>query len=150
MQSQIAHPGRIWSPDDQCKMIYGASATFCQSLSSQVCTSIACRLSASDVGCRFVNGNGAVEGTICESGHVCQSGVCAPSHVAPIGECLFGDDVIVNLQVITDPLPTNQMQCEDVFAYLETRNQFPIIYCNIPLFRKTCCNTCKSKGEKRF
>lgn len=26
----LGHPGMIWNPNDQCKMIYGENATFCQ------------------------------------------------------------------------------------------------------------------------
>lgn len=55
---------------------------------------------------------------------------------APIDECIFGDDVVVNLQVIGEPLPQTQMSCEDVFTYLSSIDQFPIAYCSTPLFKK--------------
>lgn len=113
-----------------------------------MCTSIACRVSSTDPGCVFLNGNGAVEGTVCDSGKTCQKGSCLESKDAPHSDCLFGDDIVVNLQVIKDPLPYSQMTCEQVLNYLESVNQFPIIYCTIPLFRQTCCATCKSKRNR--
>ena len=29
-QTNYHYPGQIWTPDDQCKMIYGINASFCQ------------------------------------------------------------------------------------------------------------------------
>ena len=76
---------------------------------------------------------------------MCYNGECIVSEKVAKDECPFGDDVVVNLQVIKEPLPSNQMTCEEVFAFLTSINQFPINYCTVPSFRETCCNTCRSK-----
>lgn len=58
---------------------------------------------------------------------------------------MLGDDVVVNLQVVDVALPSNQMTCEQVFHFLKTKDKFPIAYCGVENFKKTCCNTCNSK-----
>ena len=41
---------------------------------------------------------------------------------APVGDCVFGDDVIVNLQVLAIELPSVQMDCESVITYISSLN----------------------------
>lgn len=64
------------------------------------------------------------------------------------GECVFGDDVVVNQQVIDEPLPEIQMTCRDSLKYLSSQNLYGPAYCKQPKFRKTCCKTCQSNTKE--
>lgn len=79
---------------------------------------------------------------------MCSNGECVQNLQAPLDHCVFGDDVVVNLQVIPDPLPKNQLTCEETLNYLSSIGRFPYIYCNDPNFSKTCCQTCQSTPLK--
>jgi hypothetical protein len=57
---------------------------------------------------------------------------------------VFGDDVVVNLQVISDPLPQAQLSCEDTISYLSSLNKFGPASCAQQAFRSVCCKTCQS------
>ena len=39
-------------------------------MKNQMCTSLACRISANDPGCVYLSGNGAISGTVCGSEQV--------------------------------------------------------------------------------
>ena len=76
---------------------------------------------------------------------ICLQNNCVSSNLAPVGNCVFGDDLVTNLQVIPDPLPMSQMTCGSVTDYLiAEKNQFAYAYCLNPIFRFTCCNFCIS------
>jgi hypothetical protein len=112
-----------------------------------MCESLACRINENENGCTFTYGNGAATGTICASGQICIEGQCLLDSMAPEGECIFGDDVVINRQVIAEELPSTQMSCQNALDYLESLGRSPATYCMDPIFRKTCCHTCKSKIE---
>lgn len=133
-----------------------------------MCTSLACRKSDTETSCNYFPGIGAAEGTTCDSGKVidqsidslflkylyldkiilkkmCLSGVCTASSKAPTLTCPFGNDIVVNKQVIFAQLPTTQMSCDDVFDFIATSlNQFPLSYCSDTNFKSVCCSTCQS------
>ena len=76
----------------------------------------------------------------------CYLGKCINDSSAPVGDCLFGDDVLVNNTVIQDfDLPSIQMNCEDFMEFAYQKNKSGIAYCfSNHMFNKTCCETCKS------
>ena len=80
---------------------------------------------------------------------MCLDGECVRNLQAPIDVCPFGDDVVVNIQVLTDPLPKNQMTCEETLNYFSGLGRFSISYCTDPNFQSTCCKTCQSKTNKK-
>lgn len=63
---------------------------------------------------------------------------------------MFGDDVVVNLKVISVPLPQPQLSCEDTISYVSSQNQFGPAYCSTTSFRRVCCETCKSNKKDRL
>ena len=73
------------------------------------------------------------------------NGECIANGLAPLGNCLFGDDVIVNETVLDIPLPSVQMSCDSVLSYVSSLGLFSLAYCLDTNFRSVCCNTCKSK-----
>ncbi len=76
---------------------------------------------------------------------MCIQGVCTANSNAPVTSCPFGDDIVVNQQVISGELPSTQMSCSAVFNYISnTIGEFPLSYCSDPNFNFTCCSTCKS------
>lgn len=86
---------------------------------------------------------GAREGTTCDSGKTCFQGECKENKRAPIGDCLFGDD-IVKQEAIGMNLPSPQMVCKDVLNHIISISQTPTAYCTNSNFRQICCETCKS------
>lgn len=76
------------------------------------------------------------------------NGSCVANAEAATGTCVFGDDVVVNLQVISLPLPQTQLTCEQTISYVSSQNQFGPAYCSTASFRQVCCETCKSKQPK--
>jgi hypothetical protein len=73
------------------------------------------------------------------------NGICTNSPLAPVSDCPFGDDIVVDRQVIGNlQLPAIQMKCQEVLDYIASRNQSLVSYCNEGLFQRTCCQTCKS------
>ena len=58
-------------------------------------------------------------------------------------ECLYGDDVILDQTIISDPLPAAQMNCPDVITFLVKNKKSPFEYCSRPEFKRACCQTCK-------
>ena len=87
---------------------------------------------------------GALEGTTCESGKLCVKSFCTDSPKAPLGDCLFGDDV-VSEESIGMKLSSKQMTCSSVLGYIMSINQTATAYCSNSNFRQLCCQTCKSK-----
>jgi hypothetical protein len=77
---------------------------------------------------------------------MCIQGECTANVNAPIGDCVLGDDVIINSKILPFELPSTQMNCQSVIDFVvNSRNEFPSLYCNTnPSFRSACCNTCKS------
>ncbi len=74
--------------------------------------------------------------------------MCASNVDAPQDTCTFGDDIVINQQIILDNLPQQEMTCENVFSYLLTQSIFSYAYCdtlNSENFGKICCKTCESK-----
>ncbi|RNA14579.1 flocculation FLO11-like, partial [Brachionus plicatilis] len=137
------NPGLFWTADDQCKMIYGPTATFCHDRNADMCLTLSCRVNSEATECTRTSGLGAAIGTVCDQGKMCSNGVCEQNLQAPLDNCVFGDDVVVNLQVIPDPLPKNQLTCQETLDYLSSIGRFPYAYCNDPNFSKTCCQTCR-------
>lgn len=136
-------PGQAFTADDQCKMIFGSTASFCIFNSNIMCQSLACRKSDTETSCSFVFGVGAAEGTTCGSGMMCSAGECTTSTNAPVSTCPFGDDVVVNQQVIFNPLPATQLSCPAVFDFIiNNLGQSPLTYCADERFKNTCCKTC--------
>ena len=80
---------------------------------------------------------------------MCIKGECTSSTQAPVDDCPFGDEIIVNRQVLGFDTPRTQMTCQNVFDYISTTlNQFPVAYCQSNAnFRAACCNFCKSKNH---
>ena len=111
-----------------------------------MCTALPCRSNASSSACVSTEGIGAAVGSTCDSGKICDQGVCVSNAIAPTGNCVFGDDVITELNSnLPFPLPNAQNNCSDVITYISSMNQFPIAYCASNLiFQKTCCQTCQS------
>jgi hypothetical protein len=145
-------PGQLWSADEQCKMIYGKTATFCHELSGQMCTSLACRISDTVEQCTFINGIGAAIGTTCEYGKICLGSVCTTDSRAPMPahqdtKCIFGDDIITNtisVNLLGLQLPHAQMTCENLLSYATNeKNLFAPALCLNQYFRVQCCQTCK-------
>ena len=66
----VTKPGQWWTADDQCKMIYGSSASFCVSQSNLVCSALPCRTTNTDNTCVYTYGYAAADGTTCSSGNV--------------------------------------------------------------------------------
>jgi len=77
---------------------------------------------------------------------MCLQGECTTNANAPVGDCVLGDDVIVNTRILPFALPFTQMDCQSVIDFVaSSQNEFPSVYCNTnPSFRSACCNTCKS------
>lgn len=86
---------------------------------------------------------GAADGTVCDSGKVCELGVCTNKANAPIGSCLFGDDVITQ-QITGLQLTTPQMTCPNFFNLIQQSGQSISGYCADNLIGSACCKSCKS------
>lgn len=77
---------------------------------------------------------------------MCLKGECTSSDlVKNDATCPFGDEIIVNKQVLALELPKVQMTCQEVFDHISTTlNELPVRYCSDPLFKSACCDFCKS------
>ncbi len=106
-----------------------------------MCKSLYCRRNLNS-SCESA-GVGALEATTCESGKLCTQSSCVENGKAPLGDCLFGDDLI-NEDSIGMRLPSQQMTCKDVLQYISSINQTVTAYCSNSNFRQLCCQTCKS------
>ena len=111
-----------------------------------MCSTLWCRVSPKNLTCVAAS-YGAVDGTLCAPGKVCSAGKCVEtaSTEANRTSCLYGDDLVIDQLVLSDPLPASAMTCDDVVSYLGSLQRSPLIYCSYPAFRQTCCQTCKSK-----
>ena len=110
-----------------------------------MCTSLPCRTSATTTTCVFTDGIGAAIGSTCSSGKICDQYECVTNDIAPTGTCLFGDDVVTNLNSgLPFLLPKEQNTCEDTITFISSQNQFPIAFCATNTnFKATCCQTCQ-------
>ncbi len=72
---------------------------------------------------------------------MCIKSVCTNSSLAPIGTCLYGDDIVTpgNSGI---SLPSDFMTCQDALNYLVTIRKSPNYFCGTSL-KQICCNTCK-------
>ncbi len=86
---------------------------------------------------------GASDGTNCASGKSCLNGQCVASPQAPIGNCLYGDDLVSSVDLAMN-LPTSMMTCSDTIQFLISIGMDPVFYCQSQSysFSSTCCNTC--------
>ncbi len=132
-----------------------------------MCLILGCRINETETNCTFSDTNSAAVGTTCDSGKVnfpiksklffkflyikcylksCLLGNCINDSSAPVGDCIFGDDVVVNENVKLDlKLPTAQMSCDDVIEFAFQNNRSGLAYCySNSMFNKTCCKTCQS------
>ena len=122
---------------------------------AQLCTALACRLSNDVSTYHYTNGIGAADGTYCDHGKICLNMECVESPQASLSspiaqtsdDCPFGDDMVINGQVIWDQkLPEAQMSCDQAMDFLFSLGLFAPAYCfQNPVFKATCCQTCKSK-----
>ncbi|CAF0730538.1 unnamed protein product [Brachionus calyciflorus] len=137
---QGKQPGEFLSADDQCKMAYGSSASFYTLGSSSICEVLLCYKNSTT---SMAEGSvGAADGTLCDSGKVCQLGKCTPKQNAKTGSCLFGDGVII--QEVTGLILTSpQMKCKDFFNLIRSKNQSISGYCADDLIGQICCQSCK-------
>ncbi|RNA03308.1 A disintegrin and metallo ase with thrombospondin motifs 17 isoform X1 [Brachionus plicatilis] len=55
--------GQFWNANEQCKLIFGPSASFCHEYSSQICSALYCRQSVSSKTCMAYSP--AANGTVC-------------------------------------------------------------------------------------
>lgn len=109
--------------------------------SNSLCQILYCRRNSTTSICE--GRTGAADGTLCESGKVCQLGVCSPKTNTRRGTCLFGDGLVT--QEITGlKLTAPQMNCVDVFKLIEQAGQSISGFCSNDLFGDTCCQSCKS------
>ncbi|BFZ04830.1 hypothetical protein BsWGS_07869 [Bradybaena similaris] len=87
-------PGQEFSPDDQCRMIYGNGSRMCRGeefgAASEICVSMFC-FDPSTTGTCYKQK--ATMGTTCGSGKLCLNGKCVTDSRAPtIDEnCVYGD-----------------------------------------------------------
>ena len=76
---------------------------------------------------------------------MCIQGSCVPNQIAPVGNCLFGDDVITQ-NLVNFPLPSPNMTCQTLLDYIaDVRKESPYAYCSLNFFENTCCSTCRSE-----
>jgi hypothetical protein len=126
--------------------------------SASMCAALSCRPSTITSICQFsplVGASnppiGAAVGTTCASGKICDQGECVANSVAPVGECVHGDDVVTSENSglnsdLTSRFPNIQNTCEQIITFLASQNLFPLAYCTKNTqFASTCCQTCKSK-----
>ncbi len=122
-----------------------------------MCQALSCRRNEKTSSCvfsPFTNSLntpiGAADGTTCASGKVCDRGACVTNSVAPLGDCVFGDDIVDNQNSglnsdLVRGFPNIQNSCDEIIKYLSSQNLFPIAYClTNTQFALTCCKTCKS------
>ena len=112
-----------------------------------MCKNLFCRKSLKEPCIQMENG--VKEGTTCESGKYCLQRQCIENVQAPVGECLFGDDLVTQ-EAIGMKLPSSQMECKDVLNHITQNNQAATAYCSNSNFRSICCETCKSKKMKTY
>ena len=77
---------------------------------------------------------------------MCVQGECTSSNLVKNDPtCPWGDEIIVNKQVIALDFGKPQMTCQQVFDYISiTLKEFPVKYCSDNSFKTACCNFCKS------
>ncbi|XP_059177802.1 A disintegrin and metalloproteinase with thrombospondin motifs 6-like [Physella acuta] len=90
-------PGQVYSPDQQCQMVYGSGSFFCRNLyvnnTESICHQTYCA-DPEDTDTCYVSGNiFAVRGTTCGNGKICVNGHCVAHVKAPQADetCLYGD-----------------------------------------------------------
>ncbi|CAF0917232.1 unnamed protein product [Brachionus calyciflorus] len=137
LSSRDPNLGDFWTPDEQCKIMFGKNASFCQDLSGDICLNLYCRQDATSDYCTSMGG--ALQGTVCESGKVCVHSECIKEKKAKIGECLYGDDSVVRYYGTNEPLTCEKYLEKSLSESGFTRNE--CIY-NWWIQNK-CCETCK-------
>ncbi len=79
---------------------------------------------------------------------LCVSGICTEDFTAPIGDCIYGDDLASanNLNQVVS-FPTQYTTCANAIQALIAKDIDPVYWCSSSLFsfRTTCCKTCSSK-----
>ncbi len=112
--------------------------------SANICTALFCRLNDSTNTCTAFP-DGAVEGSICDSGKICLNKECTPSALAPVDSCPFGDDVMLE-DLVWTTFPTRTVSCENAFDLMTNVGKESVAYyCNmISEFNSRCCQSCKS------
>jgi hypothetical protein len=64
--------------------------------------------------------------------------------LAPVDDCVFGDDILQANEIFTNE-PPYQMKCQEFLNYAYTSlNKNALYYCSLNFFNKRCCSTCKS------
>ncbi|XP_055862856.1 A disintegrin and metalloproteinase with thrombospondin motifs 7-like isoform X2 [Biomphalaria glabrata] len=121
-------PGLKYSPDNQCKMIYGNLSYLCPGIksydlfieSAKICTQMFCYDPVRDSCYNTL----PAQGTVCGNGKVCMMGECVTHPLAPVlnETCMFGDDQRYNFnnkscsQIVSDS-PYYCFEDEDVATY---------------------------------
>ncbi|CAL1542893.1 unnamed protein product [Lymnaea stagnalis] len=124
-------PGQEFTPDQQCRMIYGSSSRMCRGIEfgsvSGVCTSMFCFDPTTDGTCYEQT---AAMGTSCGNMKVCLNGECVYQADAPrLDEgCVFGDQPGVAFDGKT---------CQQFVGLYNG-------YCYQEVVRGRCCASCKA------
>ncbi|XP_045176007.2 A disintegrin and metalloproteinase with thrombospondin motifs 6-like isoform X2 [Mercenaria mercenaria] len=134
--SDLDLPGQHYSPDEQCRLIWGQTSYLCRGPefgnASTICTAMYCRDPSTESDCVL---HTAARGTTCGNKQWCMGGHCVHSTKAPARQepCVLGDQ----------PGPAfNSMTCEELIAKSPS-------YCYQEKVRARCCNTCWSKYTYR-
>ncbi|XP_060587825.1 A disintegrin and metalloproteinase with thrombospondin motifs 19-like [Ruditapes philippinarum] len=132
VNSTLDLPGQDYTPDDQCRMIWGPTSYLCRGSefgnASTICTAMYCRDPSTESDCVL---HVAARGTTCGNKQWCMDGHCVYSPKAPDkqGPCLLGDQ---------PGAAFNSMTCEQLIAKSSS-------YCYQEKVRSRCCNSCWSK-----
>ena len=141
-----------------------------QSYNSSICSKLVCRLAPTDTQCNTITTIAAADGTPCGYNQVntpadrvvwnlsevwarffalkaCSGGTCVVGNININNNCLFGDNLIINQTIVSDPLPMSPMSCSDFMVYLINNGKSPFSYCSNSTFRSTCCKTCAGKNQ---
>lgn len=125
----LVPPGQIYSPDDQCKLIWGPKSYLCRGSEfgnvGSICTAMYCRDPSSGNDCVL---HTAARGTSCGNKKWCEEGICTFSDKAPeIDEsCALGDQPGIAFINRT---------CDELI------NELPQ-YCYKEKVRARCCSSC--------
>ncbi|KAL5007656.1 hypothetical protein ScPMuIL_016462 [Solemya velum] len=123
-------PGQTYSPDEQCRMIWGQNSYYCRGKefgnASTICTSMYCRDPNSVNECVL---HTAVRGTTCGNKQWCIDGKCALSALAPEKpeNCVHGNDPGIAFEGLT---------CSQLVAKSSS-------YCYQEVVRARCCQSCR-------
>ncbi|XP_059177801.1 A disintegrin and metalloproteinase with thrombospondin motifs 6-like [Physella acuta] len=127
-------PGQMYTPDQQCQMIYGATSNFCRSLylndTEGICRSMYCVNPENASTCVSLTNVAAVRGTTCGNGKICINGRCVIQDGAPQADetCMYGDQ------------PGRSEDFSSCQAQVANFNG----YCYRDNVRAKCCSSCKA------